>query len=617
MRIFRCSLVAAAAIASLAGGAQLVGCGDSDDSPSTPPGTDAGTDAATDDAGTVTTGPVLTVSTARAKLYLGQTAKIDGAAVAPGITTDIAWSVVAAPFGSAITVASVQGATTATPSFKPDLLGAYTLQISGRKDGVATSVLVFIEALDAPVFWREAHLIGTADVLTTAAVTTHMSGVYGGTDRQVSCAAPSAVDSGAPVNTLFEWTLGAAQSSAKGGDVWEAPPGSPSRVVFVDVIPMVGGGTSLWSATSQSACGSSDAKMLETLTLGVDLASLSFVENARFSPSGNRIAYLHDVGGKAKLAAIGSDGSAKRELAPFYGTGASGGGLDPDAGTAFVPAAGLPLGQLSPRWKDETHVGWLTFIGPDANTAARAEWELYVVDDAAGATAKRVMHCSASSPTSFDFLPDGSIVAAARHASPAGGGETTKDLLVYRANAATGECEIVRNLTNNTGSSAVARDLALSPDKSQIAFFSGFGAGFPLETGSSLTLVVVPADGSHAATPVPGASGSGATPGIGPRWAAGGTALTWGGATLPGASLGGAPQLSIPVAGGVPRTVVAISATSTLAADGGLSGVEYRIPYGMGQSCGVSRGPLSTGFVAAGGALALVALVARRRRRAS
>lgn len=269
------------------------------------------------------------------------------------------------------------------------------------------------------------------------------------------------------------------------------------------------------------------------------------------------------------------------------------------------------MGQLTPRWKDETHVGWLTFVGPDATSPDRAEWELYVVEDAAGSTAARVMHCSVSSPTSFDFLPDGTIVTATRHVvSTPGGDKTPMDLLVYRANAATRECEVVRTLTNNTTSDAVARDLALSPDKSQIAFFSGVGSGFPSDSNNNLALFVVPADGSHAATRVPGAGS--ADPGIGPRWAAGGTALTWGSRGID--DIG--QQLSVPATGGVPRTVVAGSRSQGPDGDGGQT-AEYRITYGIGQSCGVGRGPLSTGFMAAAGALGFVALVARRRRRAS
>lgn len=604
MRIIRRSLVAVAAIASLAGGVQLVGCGD-DDSPSTP-GTDGGAEAAS-------SGPVFTVSEARAKIYLGQTAKIDGATLAPGITSNISWSVVAAPSGSAITAATLQGATSASPSFKPDLLGGYTLQISGSKDGVTASVLVFIEAVDAPVFWRQSDVLAIDGGFGSISLSTHAGGIYGGSDRTVSCAPDSGSSSdpnvlGAVVGFGFRF-------GASAGDVWEAPPGTPSRVVFVEVSAGSGGGvrTSLSVATSQSSCGSPESRELEALTTSAIEAGAetvpplgSLVQGARFSPSGNRIAYLHDVDFKARLTAIGVDGSAKRELAPFYGL-ANGAGLDPDAGSSFASQGGQPpVLQLSPRWKDETHVGWITFVGPDATSSLRAEWELYVVEDVAGASPVRVMHCAGSSPSSFDFLPDGTIVAATRHAN---GNQTPMDLLVYRTSTATGECEVVRNLTNNTKSDAVARDLALSPDKSQIAFFSGTGPGGSLDSSNDLALFVVPADGSRPGTLVPGA-GRDANAGIGPRWAAGGTALTWGSVVL----LGG-QQLSIPAAGGVRRTVVATTVVTRTDGDGGATSAEYRFTYGIGQGCGVSRGPLSIGFMAACGAVGLIALVARRRRR--
>jgi hypothetical protein len=52
-------------------------------------------------------------------------------------------------------------------------------------------------------------------------------------------------------------------------------------------------------------------------------------------------------------------------------------------------------------------------------------------------------------------------------------------------------------------------------------------------------------------------------------------------------------------------------------ADGGTTSADYHFIYGIGQGCGVSRGPLSIGFMAACGALGFIALVARRRRRAS
>ena len=103
------------------------------------------------------------------------------------------------------------------------------------------------------------------------------------------------------------------------------------------------------------------------------------------------------------------------------------------------------------------------------------------------------------------------------------------DVLVYSANATTKQCEIAKNLTNNTTSTAVARDLALSPDKSTVAFFAGVGPGAPSSNliDNVTLLTTVPVDGSQPPTAVPGAVGSGDF-GIGPRWVAGGTVLTWG-----------------------------------------------------------------------------------------
>jgi hypothetical protein len=108
----------------------------------------------------------------------------------------------------------------------------------------------------------------------------------------------------------------------------------------------------------------------------------------QFSPDGTRIAYLHTVAAKPRLATIGFDGSGKRDLAPFQSVGA--GGLDPDAGLTvgvfgMTMLGGLFLGQLQPRRKDATHVGWVTCVGSTADSGARDEWELYVAEDRDGA----------------------------------------------------------------------------------------------------------------------------------------------------------------------------------------------------------------------------------------
>lgn len=614
MHLFRYSMLAATLGALIS--AQLVACGSDEENQGgqTP---DAGNDTTPDGS---SPGPVLTVSDARAKLYLGQTAKIDGLSVAPGISSAYAWKVLAAPFESTIKTESLEGASTATPLFKPDLLGTYTLQVTGEKDGVSSSVVVLIEAIDAPVFWRELTLSQSGGTLG-GGLSTRVGGVHGSRERSVDCIETPPDGGGEQAMML----LYSARIGGSVGDTWEAPPGQPSRVVFPTIAANPATGrikSSLTVATSQSTCGSPEAKVLETLETdaGVvggggdddddDVASPDAIHNARFSPDGNRIAYLHDVGGRARLATVGFDGSGKRDLAPFHSAGPDAGGLDPEAGTVLGPGGpgGTPLGQIVPRWKDDTHVGWMTFVGPNANTEGRDTWELHVVEDKPGATAELAMSCSLSSASSFDFLADGTIVAAVRHPVTASDGGVTApmDLLVYRANPTTKRCEVVRNLTNNTSDQSIARDLALSPDKTSIAFFSGTG------------LATVPVDGSQPPRFVPGAA-MGVDYGLGPRWAAGGTALTWGqqkhfqGGGLP---VGAGHVVAISVEGGRQRSVAEGSMDQRPDGDGGAL-VEYRFTYGFGQGCSATPGALTGGVGLAGAAGLAAALVARRRRHSS
>mgnify|MGYP001056000228 CR=1 FL=1 len=613
MHLLRYSMWAAT-LGALAVSAQLVACG----------GDEASQGGQTPDAGTDGSSPgsVLTVSDARAKLYLGQSAKIDGPSVAPGISSAYAWKVIAAPFESTITTESLEGASTATPLFKPDLLGAYTLQVTGQKDGVSSSVVVLIEVIDAPVFWREVRFVEQGGEVLGSGLSTRVGGVHGSRERTVGCIEAPPDGGGAQAMML----LYSARIGAAVGDTWEAPPGQPSRVVFPSMTMDLASGrmkSSLTVATSESTCGSPEAKVLETVEanapVGGDdddddddvLALPDAIQNARFSPDGNRVAYLYDVGGRSRLATVGFDGSGKRDLAPFHSAGPDAGGLDPDAGTVLVPGGpgGTPLGQIVPRWKDGAHVGWMTFIGPNANTEGRDTWELHVVEDKAGATAELSMTCSLSIPSSFDFLADGTIVAAVRHpvTAPDGGVAAPMDLLVYRANPTTKRCEVVRNLTNNTSDESVARDLALSPDKTRIAFFSGTG------------LATVPVDGSQPPRFVPGAS-LGVEHGLGPRWVAGGTALTWGqqkedqGGGFP---VGSGHVVAIPAEGGAQRTVAEGSPGGRPDGDGGMI-TEYRLTYGFGQGCSAVPGAALTGGVGVAGAAGFVAaLVARRRRHSS
>jgi hypothetical protein len=221
MRVLRTTMLATT-LATLALGAQLAACGGDDEKPVSP---------GVPDASTPTTAPTLTVSSTRAKLYLGQSAKIDGAAIAPDIVTKFAWAVVATPSASAIKNESIQDAATASPSIKPDRLGLFTLQLSGEKaDGAVASVLVILEAIDAPVFFRDIHLTGnpSGGGLTTTS-STQVAGAYGTASQTVGCPVVAVMDGGGGGSELTMISFVSGRSSAVNGDSWEGPPGTPSR----------------------------------------------------------------------------------------------------------------------------------------------------------------------------------------------------------------------------------------------------------------------------------------------------------------------------------------------------------------------------------------------------
>jgi len=617
-----------ATLATLALGAQLAACGGDEGvaAPASPP---PPPDAVPGDTPAPTTSPALTISTTRAKLYLGQSAKIEGASVAPEIVAKLAWTVVTAPSESTISNESIEGATTAAPLFKPDRLGHYTLQLSGEKaDGSAASVLVFLEALDAPVFFRDLHVKGHESIGEMhLSLSTQVAGAYSGAAaRAVGCPVTASTEDEEGGEINISMTFFSARAGAVNGDSWEGPPGSPSRVAFVQYGAVMGEGapsisSSIGVATSRSACGAPEAKIIETLSGqpgSVSVTPSSVIYNARFSPDGNRIAYTNDVDGGARLSTIGFDGSDKRDLSPATAVGD--GTLDPRGTTAMIPGetSFSGLGPIVPRWKDPTHLGWVSFFGEDSTTAERSSWELWVVEDKPGAKAELAMRCTGSGLTHFDFLPDGTIVAAARHQVTTDDDEIhPMDLLVYRANAETKACEIVRNLTNNTKGSGIARDFSLSPDKTTIAFFGGMGNGVPSgEIGMNITVLsTVPVDGSRPAAQVPGALAA-ADLGVGPRWAAGGSVITWGQADVSASEIAMAPQshlMSIPAQGGNPVMIGAKPLAAHPPTDDVIV-MDYHVTYGMGQGCSAAPGNVSDGIAIVFGVFGAGTLLARRRR---
>lgn len=603
MRISRLSMMVGFA-GSLALAAQLVACGGGDDdassssgaTPSTSSGDSPGSSSGSvpPDAGPPS-GPTVTVSESRAKVYLGQKAVVDGAAVAPGLTS---WTVINAPFQSAITTASLQDAASASPSFTPDLLGSYTLQATGGD----TTVLVFVEAIDAPIFWRSMDLTAQNDVIDST-IASYVGGAHSTQHRVVGC--PETIhDAG---NT-YQYGYLSILAGTAGADSWEAAPGQPSRLAYPQVaVADTAIQAGLGVLTSTSTCESGDAKLIATVANDAGSGTPDLIGAIRFAPNGNRLAYVHDTPAHhTEVATIGFDGSDARELSAYF-SGVDG-GVDSDAGPM------LTAPQTPPRWLDDTHVGFISYrSGP---TGAEADWDLYVVEDAAGAVPSLLMHCDDSQVSSFEFLPDGSIAATTRHkATDVVDGDTTPmNLLIYRPNAATKQCEIVRNVTNHTKSDAVTRGLSLSPDKTRLAFLDGTGSGSISQnpTENALGVYWVKVDGSAAAERVPGAPQTGVQLAGGTRWAAGGTVLTWteaGSATELGA---GGRIVALPIGG---ERAVVKEGTSSQSSDDAGQILHIEVVQGAGQGCSTGPGGAPFGALALGGAVGVLGLVLRRKRK--
>ena len=257
-----------------------------------------------------------------------------------------------------------------------------------------------------PVFFRDAHLSGPSsggggDV--TVSLTTQVAGAWGSAATVVGCPVTNVSDGGSGDNA--EFSIFAARAGASNADSWEAPPGTPSRVVFSQMDIDESNTSSIQStlavATSESACGAPEAKVL--LTTGSDAGGSipDIVYNARFSPDGNRIVYVSNVQAATRVSRSGS--TARTSGICPRSTLVGDAGLDPDAAASPIPSGPGILGPVVPHWKDATHVGWVSFVGDTASTVERSDWELWVVEDKANATPELAMRCNGSGLTHFDF----------------------------------------------------------------------------------------------------------------------------------------------------------------------------------------------------------------------
>jgi len=436
-------------------------------------------------------------------VYLGHVANLDGSASTGPAGLTYTWTVGTAPAGSAVTTASLTGANTATPSFLPDLPGAYSLTLTVTAGTATSSTNVVVETVDPPVFFFEAD-----DGAAAAGYRAHVKVVGAGVG-----------DAGKPVGCFSSdaGTLADRASSAAGrADWWEAPPGQPSRVAFqFETSSEDGGATTLFVATTSTATCATPPAILDTAP-GSATDTRTF-EHPRFSPNGSRIAYLRNDPQGYVVATIGFDGSSARNLSAYAAH--ADGGPNPEAGPPVLSAGATGVG-VRPVWVDDNTVAWVQSLDAD-------HWQIVRAPDAANGSPTLVMSCAGKTPTQFDLLPGGQVIVSQNVLLDGGGSNDSEtNIFVYAIDPATKACNLTRNISqrvageagSNGFRGAYAFDFSLSPDKTHVAYRTSSENDGPRE------VFVARVDGTtpprSIASPLSGAE-------VGPRWVGGGAFITW------------------------------------------------------------------------------------------
>lgn len=558
------------------------------DATTNPPGSDGG-GTGTDGSSVVdgTTPTTISPAAGDLKLYLGQIAQLDasGSTITPASPPTFKWVVDSVPPGSAIVSASIFNAGSAKPSFTPDVVGDYKLKVVVTAGGAMAEKTVTVSAYEAQTIFQYTDTPGGGPI-----------GRYG------MRAAPTVTDAAARDLSCNVWDAGPYDNigealAATGADFWEGPPGSDSKVVWVDTDARADGGlgVTLKVVSTSSTCATAPTKLDEFLDINAGV-----LIEPRFSPNGSRVAYLSKPKSGDVVATIGADGSAKHLVAPFA--------VRPDGGAfpdASVPANNHKI--LSFRWLDDTKVGWLQLV-------TATTWQIVVADDADNSAPSIFMSCAnltGDTPTMFAFTPDGSVLVTQRSKFKDSGTPAGRDLLLYKPNATTKGCELVRNITrlDSDGGAQVSSvsEFSLSPDGTQVAYVL-FDSHVDAGTGPKANAVwTASLDGLTPPAPLPGAPTRGANQFAGPRWLAGGALLAWPQVQMSVDAGDGGNQTIVvsPAGGGTPR-VIANSSNG--------AGTKNVFAIGNGSACAIASASGSS-LVAIGALAALVGAVARRRRR--
>jgi hypothetical protein len=497
-------LVAFALVWGCIGTGVLLACGGDDSSssggtPDASTSSSGGSSGSNTDGSTNPTAPVIVAS--NLTVYTGMTAVVDGSGTQ---AQTFAWTVKVIPNGSAVTTASLVGASTAKPSFRADVSGDFVLEFSATNAIGTTKKDVTVKAVPAPLFYMQTSFNEDPSYFEYRTVGTDGTGGH-----PIACRTNGTPDGGPSEQAGF--VQQAVFLADMGQDWWEAPAGDPARVAFVQFDQQDGGlNATLGLGTASSTCQNPPVKVPATPIDGGN-TDVNLIQ-PRFNHVGTRVAYLERrEDNEWFIASVGYDGKDKRTVGKLCAQ-TGGDCFDP----AFFPAR--------PQWQDDQTIAWVHNRDPDGGVTG---WEVMVAADSANPNPHVYMTCDGTIPRSFAVLKDGSVIA---NRQPDGGPE---DLAVLKPATAGGACNLVRNLTNLPTPRSYARDFSISPDETEVAFVrrveaANADAGDGIRLGGQV--YTVPVSGTAA----PAALGGTPQEAIfGPRYVAGATALAWNGNIAP------------------------------------------------------------------------------------
>jgi hypothetical protein len=383
-----------------------------------------------DDSGPVTPPGTLTVTASDLAVYVGQTAALSATVTAAAMPPSFAWTVTSVPPASAVTTASLTGAATASPSFVPDLAGAYVLHAAATAGTSTGSHDVHVTAAMATVFYGRYELPSTAppDAAIMPDESFYAAGADGTSARSVTCPTTVVTDAFDPYRTGLAF------------DSWEPVAGQPYR--FAAFYPVVGDGgygqVQLVFGTSDSTCASAPVALgtFDSQTAGMQPS---------FSPDGSRVAFYDDA---MNIVTIGATGNDKHPVASYAAA--------PD-GAAPVYDVGADYSQTAPRvqWTSDGKLAWAR--------STPSGWQIVTAPDQIDSTVSVYMTCLGVTPHQIKMLADGTVIVAYRP-DGASGAENIYQLKLD----ASKDCAVVHQYTSlglsDAGVAGFATDFSVSPD---------------------------------------------------------------------------------------------------------------------------------------------------------